>query len=1114
MKRKSVVVMLMVVGLVLVGSRSEAQTETGRIVGTVADPQGAVVPGVTVTATSVATQAVRTTVTDANGRYVIANVLPATYNLSFQLSGFKTVTRQLLLSVGAEVSADAKLEVGGVTETVSVVAQTEQINVRTSEIVSTINQQQIRELPTITRDPYDLIAIAGNVNDQDPTIYSGDTARGVKGFSINGLRATATNALLDGAANNDEFTGSVGQSVPLDSVQEFSVISSNFSAQYGRATAGIVNVATKSGSNEFRGTAYEFFRNEKMATRTFDQEAKGIEKSPFNRHQPGFSVGGPIRKDKAQFFVSAEFIRVRSTATDLSWVPTPEFIARMAPGSQAFLNKYPLGTPINGPIVTRGQITATPGGPFAALPANLPIFGQVQRSLPFDAGGGTPQDTRELVARVDWSVGSGNAYVRYALEHEDDQVGSNSNSPYKGFDTGTLANNHNALFSLTHVWSSNFTSQSKVVFNRLFSDQPLGDQPSGPTLFLADRPIRIQNVRVALPGYLPYSPGTGIPFGGPQNFLQLYQDQTWLRGRHDVRFGGSYVRIMDNRTFGAYQNSVERLGANLPGGLDNLMRGQLVQFQTAVNPSGKFPGEVLTLPAGFPNFTRNNRYNEWAAYVNDGWAIARRVTLSLGVRYEYYGVQHNEDPRLDSNFYYGTGSSFPEQVKNGRVIIAPDSPVGGLWKPDKNNFAPRLGIAWDVNGDGRTSVRGGYGTAYERNFGNVTFNVIQNPPAYAVVALVAGTDVPSIPITTDNAGPLAGTGSKLLPPVSLRHVDQNIVNAYAHFWSAAFQKELTGRTVASVEYTGSKGVDLYTITSQNLPGSGRAYLDLTTSRLNTQYTNINTRTNGGKSLYNGVTFGLDNRGLFDTGLSFTSKYTLARARDNLSSTFSESNNNANLGLLDPYNPNLDYGFADFDVRHRFSVGLIWEIPGPKSGVMRQVAGGWQTNILFTAQTGAPFTVFDCSNANTKCPRLSATGSLTTTGSSNPKSTGDPNTYNYLDLSNQLPLAGVYVNPKTGTSDFGPFPSNMIERNIFRKPGKWNSDMVFAKRFRFNGNQAVQLRFELYNIFKRANLYVDGSQNDISSSPIVTAFYGDTGSGDGVPAGDGQRRFQFGVKFEF
>lgn len=1107
------------VALVFVSLGSAAaQTETGRIAGMVVDEQGGAVPGVNVTATSVATGASRSTVTDGTGNYVLANLLPASYEVSFRIQGFRTTTMRVQLTVGAEVAADATLAVGGITETVAITATAERVNVRTAEIATTISQQQITELPTLTRDPYDLISITGNVSDQDPTGVGETEGRGARGFAINGLRSTATNVLLDGAANNDEFTGAVGQSVPLDSVQEFSVISSNFSAQYGRATAGIVNVATKAGSNEFRGSAYEFFRNQKLSTRTIDQEERDIEKSPFDRHQAGFSIGGPIRKNRAHFFANVEYIRVRSTSTEIALVPTPEFLARTAPATQNFFSKYALAAPIAGPFVTRGEIGGTPGGPFAGLPASLPVFGQVQRKIPTNAGGGSPQDTLQLVGRVDWTMGDNmNAYVRYALENQEFLVGSNANSPYQGFDAGATEDNHNALFALTRVWSPRLTTQSKIVFNRLKNLQPLGDQPDGPTLYARSTTTRISGVRIAFPGYLPFQPGSAIPFGGPQNLIQTYHDGNWFGGKHDLRFGGSYVRIMDNRTFGAYQNSVQTLGASLAAAMDNLMLGQLLSFAGAIDPQGKFPGEIVTLPARQPNFTRNNRYNEFALYFNDAWAFQPNVTVNLGARYEYYGVQHNKDPRLDSNFYYGPGNQF-ERIRSGRAMITPDSPVKDLWAKDWNNIAPRVGIAWDVRGDGRTSLRGGYGIGYERNFGNVTFNVIQNPPNYAVVSLVAGVDVPQIPITTDNAGPLSGTGTKTLPRTSLRHVDQDIENAYAHFWSASFQQQLGGNTVAAIDYSGSRGEKLYTIEDPNKPGYGNVYLGDTAplSRLNAQYSNLNTRANKGISRYQSVTFAVENRGLGETGLSFTSRYTFGRAKDNLSSTFSESNNNFNLGLLDPFNPRLDFGFADFDVRHRFAASAIWQIPGGDAGstAMRQLVGGWQLNAIFVAQTGAPFTIFDCTNALTVCMRMLGVGSIDRNGRSDPPSTGDPNTFAYMDISSQLPAAGSYVHPKTDTNDVGPWPSNMTERNFFRRPGKWNADLVVAKRFRFAGRSALQVRIEMYNVFKHGNLYIDDASADISAGSSITAFRGDRGDNDGVPEGDGQRRAQIGVRFEF
>ena len=301
--------------------------------------------------------------------------------------------------------------------------------------------------------------------------------------------------------------------------------------------------------------------------------------------------------------------------------------------------------------------------------------------------------------------------------------------------------------------------------------------------------------------------------------------------------------------------------------------------------------------------------------------------------------------------------------------IARNSPVGGLWKPDKNNFAPRIGFAWDVFGDGKTSLRGGYGLAYERNFGNVTFNVIQNPPNYLVLSLQKGVDIAALPITTSNFGPLAGTTppTKVIPRGSLRHVREDIVNAYAHFWSAALQHELFGTgNVLSVEYSGSAGRKLYSINPFNQPGAGAFYLGKAnpTSRLNDQYSGINARGNDGYSNYNALIVNFDANNFRNRGVQFTAHYTYAVNKDNLSTTFSEAAFNGNLGLTNPFNPGLDYGYADADVRHRFVGSAIWDLPIAKQvdGWAKQVLGGWQVTGIFNARTGTPFTIYDSSNA--------------------------------------------------------------------------------------------------------------------------------------------------------
>jgi hypothetical protein len=940
---------------------------------------------------------------------------------------------------------------------------------------------------------------------QDPNTTASD--RGV-GFNINGQRSASTNVLLDGADNNDTYLSDIGNAVPLDSVQEFSVLTNNFSAEFGRAGGGVVNVATKSGTNEFHGTVYEFNRISRLASASsqlngsFTPTQKGV----FTRNQYGYSVGGPVIKDKLLFFQSTEWLRVRSQDTAIAIVPTPEFIAQTPANVQAFFAPFSLSTPINGRVFTAGEIGGNPGGPFSALPSNLPAFGEVFYTVPADAGGGLPQNQYQVVGRADYNwTDKTSIYGRYALQSVDFFEGSLSFSPWAGFNSGVRTFNNNFLVSMTHVWSDRFVTQSKFAYSRVRNDQPLGEQPITPSLYLRQNvKASLLNRDVALPGYFPFTPAASIPAGGPANNVQFYQDQTYTVGDHSVRFGGSFIRIMDNHSFGAFEYAIEELAANEFGGLDALLDGTLARYRVAIDPQGHFPLEQVNLPATPPIFERNNRYNEGALYVNDSWKIHPRLTLNLGLRWEYFGVQHNKDPKLDSNFYLGPGADIQEQIHNGTVQIGEDSPVGGLWAKDLNNFGPRVGIAWDVFGDGKTSLRGGYGISYERNFGNVTFNVIQNPPNYAVLDLIG-----TVPVTIDNFGPASGSGTFTLPRTSLRYVDEHIKTAYAHFWSASIEHEFLDTLVASIEYSGSAGRKLYSLEDINGPFSAIHYGTPigpgSNNRVNETYSSINARRNGGFSDYNSLTFGVQSREFRASGLQFQAKYTWSHATDNLSSTFSDGSNLFNLGLLDPFNPELDKGNADFDIRHRFISSGIWDVPFARAteGWAKQVLDGWQVTYIFNARTGAPFTIFDCTNGFLRCNRLLQAGPIDIDGmgDSRPQA-GQGDTYTYIDLTNQLSQAGAYADPLTGVADYGPYPSNMTARNNFRRPGFWNLDGGVYKNFNLTERYGLQFRAEFYNVLNHANLYINDGSADISSGTAVTAYK------------EGRRQIQLAVKFIF
>jgi hypothetical protein len=1117
--RKRVFMLALACCLGLAAVAAFGQAETGQIIGKVTDQGGAVVPGATVVLKSLTTGAERTATSGDDGSYTVTNLQPGVYEVTTKGGSFAPATQRVEVTTGSRVSLDTQLGIQAISGEVTVVSESGvAVNTATQELSNVVSGNQVRELPTITRNPYALVAISGNVN---PDNASG---RGT-GFSINGQRSSSTNILLDGGENVDNFTATVGMSIPLDAVGEFRVITSNFSAEYGRASGGIVNVSTRPGTNDFHGSVYEFNRISQFASAGFDNNARGNPKPLFVRNQFGYSIGGRIIKDKLFFFNSTEWTRVRSSTTVNRLVPAAELIALSNARTQAIFAGATLAATPTGTVFTVAQVCAglgLGGGAFCGLPGATPAFREVRQVLPTDAGGGSPQNTYQTSTRIDWNLSNATQiYGRYAIESSVLFPGSVGDSPWAGFNTGQTTFNQNAIVNVTHSFSPTFVSQTKLVFNRLNLQQPLADAAVQPTYFLRNNlAASFQGRRIALTGYLPYSPGSAIPFGGPQNVGQIYQDLSKTSGKHTVRFGGTFIYMQDNRAFGAYENAVAAFGTtNNTVGYNNFVLGNLQRLQVAIDPQGRtLPGQTVTLPVGPPDFTRSNRYKEWAVYANDSWRVQSRFTLNLGLRYEYYGVQHNKHPNLDSNFYYGTGDVF-QSVRNGTISIAANSPVGGLWTHDKNNLAPRVGFAWDIKGDGKTALRGGYGIAYERNFGNVTFNVIQNAPAYAVVTVNPGdAGFPTIPAPprTNNFGPLGGAAGVVALPgrLNVRHVNEHIDNAYAHFWSLSFEREVARRTVASVEYSGSAGRSLYDLTNDNRAGEACRYLGEANPAecfsganplglLNLNYYPLNTRGNKGESNYRALIAGLESSNLRNLGLQFTARYTFSVTKDNLSSTFSESGNNFNLGFLDPLNPKLDYGYADFDTRHRFVGSFNWDLPMFKkssNAFAKHALGGWALTGILNIRSGQPFSIFDCTNAFFEvCARLVPTAAIGNKVNGSPAGTGQPNEFRLIDLSGQTP--GNYFDPITGTSEFGPYPANMTKRNQFRGPGFWNMDFGLFKNFYITERARIQLRGEFYNVFNHANLFVDGGTAEVNEG-LIRGFK------------DGRRNVQLAVKFIF
>ncbi len=679
------------------------QTETGQVSGVVTDTSNAVVPGVKVTIVSSSTGLARRTTTNSAGAYSVTALRPDSYTVTVEHPDFQKYTRQVQVLVGSRNDVSAQLNVTGLSTTLEVTASTEitTVNTETHTLSQVVTAQQITDLPTLTRNPYDLVATSGNVAEDT------QSGRGA-GYAINGQRSANTDILLDGGENVDLFTATVGQSVPLDSVQEFRVVTSGFTAEYGRAGGGVINVTTKSGTNQIHGSLYEFNRVSALAANTYQNNANGVAKPGFTRNQFGYSIGGPIVKNKLFFFSSTEWTRVRSNATNTQSILDPAFVAlpQISTNTTNFFDAYgsdlrsglQLLSKTNWQQVNRGDCPAP-------LSCTDPFGETIAYQVPSDSGAGPPQNTYSTVARVDWNISDKTMlYGRYALYSEDDFAGVVSNSPYVGYDTGQNLFNQSFILNLTHVFSPNIVNSVKFLYNRLNILLPLGANPVSPGLIastLGQATLPGASGALVFPGY------STTPFGGPQNVYQVFDDLSWNKGRHQFRFGGAYIQTRDNRLFGAFENAGEALASS--GSVSevaaSLVEGQLNQFLSAVDPQGKYPctrnsaGQyvvdsscLLQLPVGQPYFSRNNRFNDGNFYVQDSWKVTPRLTLNLGVRWEYYGVQHNANPALDSNFYLGSGATLFEQVRNGTVQIANQSPVGALWAQDRNNWAPRVGL--------------------------------------------------------------------------------------------------------------------------------------------------------------------------------------------------------------------------------------------------------------------------------------------------------------------------------------------------------------------------------------------------------------------------------------
>lgn len=1170
--KKILTLMLVLVMGVLGGGVAFGQSQNGSISGVVTDATGAVVANASVTVTNIATGGVRSTVTTGSGDYSIQGLPPQDYKVVVTSAGFGTSTANLNVSVGSANTVNVKLAASGGDVSVDVAANSlAGVNLENAENSQVVSTQQILELPTETRNPYALVSLSGSVS-ADPSAAN----RGV-GVNISGARSASTEILLNGIENTQLFSVGVATTVPLDAVQEFRVITSNYGPEYGRASGGVVNVVTKSGTNGIHGSAYEFYRPSTFASGSYFNNANGIPQHRFVRNNFGYSVGGPIIKDKLFAFSSTEWLRVRSSNVIQYLIPTSQFIAASNANTVNFFKAFGTvsATP-TGKILTLGQIGGAPGSVSSAFAAdrtalettapgtfndNFPVLQQVNVTVPIDAGGGAPQNTYNTIGRVDFNMTEKTQmygqYVRYSFATP---LGGGNNSPYAGYSTAQTTLAQNAQFGITHTFTPRLTSQLQIGLLRLNVNQPLGANPAGPTLFVNSgaAPV-IANNNFVFPGYSENNAGNGLPSGGPQNNIQISPVVTYIRGKHTFTLGGQYTYIRDNHTFAIYENAQESLNVSgTANALVNLYNGTSNYFQANLDPQGKFPcvkdlvagtttvtpACTLVTPIAQPNFSRSNRYNEAAGFFNDSWKMTPRLTINAGLRYELYGTQHNKNAALDSNFYFGTTGTLQDRIRAGKILQvnspAPagvQNPGGKLWNTNYKQFAPRFAFAYDVFGDGKTSLRGGFGISYERNFGNVTYNVALNPPSQLAISFTSADTGAPIPISTGVLGQFSGLAgvTKAIPPGTVRAVDPKIKPAYSEFYTLSIERQVTPTMTAGAAYTGTRGIHNYSIANYNRSYYGQVYENdpakyvpsgaANSNRLNPQFTSINVRGADGDSYYNGVDTFVRGANLFHQGVTLTTHYTYSHSTDNTSSTFTDGQSNADVGgvaYFDPYNHAIDHGNSDFDVKHRVSTSVIWAIPyaDKTTGLTRAALAGWEIGGVFAASTGTPFSMYDCGIAAvTACARVRFTTPqpYQRTGDSIPTST--PDLFQYITFPTYSHAAGsaygTYGDPKVGAADLptivngiDTFPGGMTARNAFRGPGVMSFDMDVNKTIHITERYRIQLRGEAYNVLNHANSYLNLSgANDVSNTNYAQISKNGPGQG-------GNRQLQLAAKFIF
>ncbi len=903
-----------------------AQVAGGTITGTLVDGSERVISNATVSITNTATGINRTVTTNEDGLFIAPNLVPATYVLKFVAPGFKSEEkREIELSVGATVTINMAMQIGATSETVEVQTEAPDVQVASSDIGAVVNATTVRELPLNGRSWTDLATLQPGVNRiQTQPDFSQGTDRGNRGFgqqlTISGARPQQNNYRLDGVSLNDYANGApgsvLGGSLGVDAIQEFSVLTSNYSADYGKTSGGVVNAVTRSGTNQIHGSVYEFLRNSALDTRNyFDAPGQGV--PPFRRNQFGAAVGGPIIKNRTFFFADYEGIRQSKGISQVAFVPSPN--ARngilstgnvtVDPAAAAYLVFYPLPQVVTGDIGTytfAGQQKVSENFFTTRIDHRFSDKDSLFGSYMYDK---TPYSAPDGLNNVEFTTLTSRQFFSAEETHIFNPRFANS---------FRIGGNHENVAN----------NQSLTALNPAASDVSLG---VGGSAFAGRRAAQ-----VLIGGVSDFTGGIG---GSPTyyyhwNSAQLYDDAFYNKGNHSIRFGFAAERMFLNVLADTDPNGIWNFD-NLAGFLQN----QPTKFQGGI---------ASTLSP------RNMRQNLFGAYIQDDWHAKSNLTLNLGLRYEVSSVVKEVNGKF----------------ANLRNITDVTAHLGNPFfnNPTVKDFEPRVGFAWDVFKNGKTALRGGIGL----------FDVHPLPYQFILLATQAVPffsytvvkDPPSVcPALNPCPNPFYNFGGQdiTFPANRLRttYADPNPKRNYVTQWNLNVQQQLTPTVAAMVAYVGSSGVHQpfrvddanLTIPTKTAPGylwpfdpSNGAPLD----PINPKFGSIRGMFYDGHSSYHALETQVAKR--MSHGVQLQGTFTWSKSIDTSSASVAGDTFGNSISSLDWFDLKLSRGLSDFNVGRTFVLNGTWEIPTPKfEGPAKYALGGWELGVIFTASDGVPFT---------------------------------------------------------------------------------------------------------------------------------------------------------------